>query len=74
MSIFLVQYFLCYQDMKSYFQKKLDFHKRFRLEETIAFKNNFLHRPIVNEYIEIFWLLIKHLWPSLKRKKDNINL
>ena len=51
------------------FPKKLDFHKRFRLEETIAFKNNFLHRPIVNEYIEIFWLLIKHLWPSLKRKK-----
>ena len=51
------------------FPKKLDIHKRFRLEETIAFKNNFLHRPIVNEYIEIFWLLIKHLWPSLKRKK-----
>lgn len=51
------------------FPKKLDFHKRFRLEETIAFKNNFLHRPIVNEYIEIFWLLVKHSWPLLKRKK-----
>ena len=51
------------------FPKKLDLHKRFRSEETIAFKNNFLHRPIVNEYIEIFWLLIKHLWPLLERKK-----
>tara|TARA_B100001250_G_scaffold413746_1_gene448922 strand:+ start:2285 stop:3664 length:1380 start_codon:yes stop_codon:yes gene_type:complete len=51
------------------FSKKLDIHNRFRLEDTIAYKNNFLNRPIVNEYTEILWLLIKNLWPSIQRKK-----
>ncbi len=54
--------------MKSYF-KKLDAHERFRLEETIAYKHDFLHRPIVNEYVEVLWLLMKQLWPALSRKK-----
>jgi hypothetical protein len=48
---------------------KLDNHGRFPATESIAFKNCFLNRPIVNEYLEIFWSVLKFMWPELKRKK-----
>ena len=41
---------------------------RFPGSLSLASQENFLHRPIVNEYIEILWLHIKRLWPRLNRK------
>ena len=48
--------------------KKRDNHFRFPAKESIAYKANFLNRPIVDEYIEILWACIFKLWPDLKRK------
>lgn len=46
-----------------------DAHNRFRTQASWAYKNELLDRPIVNEYVEILWALLKQLDPSLERKK-----
>jgi len=46
-----------------------DEHDRFPASASVAFKANFLDRPIVNEYLEILWACMHQLWPSLERKK-----
>ena len=46
-----------------------DEHDRFPAKASIAYKEGFLERPIVDEYIEIIWNYITHIWPSLNRKK-----
>ena len=46
-----------------------DEHERFKAKDSIAHKESFLTRPIVNEYLEIFWSCCLQLWPNLERKK-----
>jgi len=46
----------------------LDAHERFPATASIAYKENFLHRPVVNEYFEILWYCIKELVPHLEKK------
>ena len=46
-----------------------DEHDRFPATASIAYKANFLDRPIVNEYLEILWTCLSELWPGLQRKK-----
>jgi hypothetical protein len=46
-----------------------DSHQRFPAHQSIAFKEDFLLRPIINEYLEILWFCLKYNWPNLKRKK-----
>lgn len=48
---------------------KKDRFNRFQAKDSIAFKEDFLDRPIVNEYLEILWFCIKSLWPNTQRKK-----
>ena len=38
-----------------------DEHGRFPASECLAYKNNFLKRPVVNEYAELLWTLLTHL-------------
>jgi len=54
---------------EEYVIKKRDHHDRFPANESLAFKENFLMRPIVNEYVEMLWAAMKRLWPWLQRKK-----
>jgi hypothetical protein len=49
--------------------RKLDKHSRFPACESVASVSNFLHRPIVNEYLEILWFFIKKNWPCIQRKE-----
>ncbi len=51
------------------FNKVRDGHDRFPTAASLAYRENFLDRPIVDEYVEILWTAIRHLWPGLKRKK-----
>jgi peptidoglycan/xylan/chitin deacetylase (PgdA/CDA1 family) len=44
---------------------------RFPATASVAYQNNFLDRPIVNEYLEIFWSCLKLLWPKLARKQHS---
>lgn len=48
-----------------------DKHDRFPAHGSIAFKSGFLERPLVDEYLEIFWEALLYLWPDLKRKNIN---
>lgn len=45
-----------------------DSHLRFPLAESFAWKNNFLHRPVVNEYVEMLWRMLTHLGCCQKKK------
>jgi hypothetical protein len=46
-----------------------DIHGRFPAWASIAYKADFLERPVVNEYLEIIWVIFKRLWPELSRKE-----
>ena len=41
---------------------------RFPAAASLAYQEGFLHRPIVNEYVEILWTCMKKLWPGIKRQ------
>jgi len=45
-----------------------DEYDRFPAKASLAYQEDFLHRPIINEYLEILWACMKHLWPALERK------
>lgn len=45
-----------------------DIHDRFPATASLAYKQNFLYRPIIDEYIEILWACMSYLWPRLERK------
>jgi hypothetical protein len=44
-----------------------DDHDRFSMHEALAYKEGFLERPIVNEYADVLFALLKRLWPGLER-------
>lgn len=48
---------------------KRDNHQRFPATESIAYKNGFLERPIVDEYVEMLWNILISLDSSLLRKE-----
>ncbi len=45
-----------------------DEHDRFPASATVAARAGLLRRPIVNEYLELLWLALHHVWPSLERR------
>ncbi|MCC3861723.1 polysaccharide deacetylase family protein [Pseudemcibacter aquimaris] len=51
-----------------------DHHNRFAGSTSIAYKYNFLDRPIVDEYVEMLWNMISQLDPTLKRSKPKPTL
>jgi len=51
-----------------------DKHNRFPATASVAYKNNFLHRPVVNEYIEFLWNLLKYLGYKGERKRRNFQV
>ena len=48
--------------------KTRDKHNRFPSSACLAGKHDFLHRPVVNEYVEMLWNMLKHLGLKAKRK------
>jgi len=44
-----------------------DKHDRFPATASLAFKEGFLDRPIVDEYVEILWAVMRRLWPGIRR-------
>jgi len=45
-----------------------DEHDRFPASASLAHREGFLDRPIVDEYVEILWTAMKRLWPGLERR------
>jgi hypothetical protein len=54
---------------EEYVIKERDLYNRFPATASIAYKNDFLKRPIVNEYTEMLWNIFLHLGIKQKRKK-----
>ena len=54
--------------------KERDMHGRFPAAASVALKENFLTRPIVNEYVEILWSALVKLDPELERKERKFGL
>jgi len=48
-----------------------DHYNRFPAYASLAYQENFLSRPIINEYIEILYFCMKKLWNRLERKRRN---
>ncbi|MBI5307435.1 MAG: hypothetical protein HZB37_03625 [Planctomycetes bacterium] len=51
-----------------------DSRNRFPYTASLAFRSAFLDRPIVNEYVEILWACLSHLWPGLRRKQRQFKI
>jgi hypothetical protein len=45
-----------------------DEHDRFPARASLARRQGFLERPVVNEYLEILWAALRRLWPGLRRR------
>ena len=59
---------------EEYVNKTRDKHNRFPAYASLAYKHNFLDRPIVNEYVEMLWNMLKFLGCKQKRKKREFKL
>jgi hypothetical protein len=59
---------------EEYVNKNRDSHDRFPAMESLAFKNNFLDRPIVNEYVVMLKNMLLHLDNNLKFKEHKYQL
>jgi len=46
-----------------------DEHDRFPALASLAYQESFLDRPIVDEYVELLWVVMKRLWPTLERRR-----
>lgn len=53
---------------EEYVNRNRDKYNRFPAGESLAFKNNFLNRPIVNEYTEMLWNILAYLGVKQKRQ------
>lgn len=45
-----------------------DIHDRFPARASIAMREGFLDRPIIDEYLEILWSAMQRIWPGLRRR------
>ena len=59
---------------EEYVNKNRDNHDRFPAYESLAYKNNFLDRPVVNEYVEMLKNMLLHLGLNRKLKNKNYQL
>ena len=46
-----------------------DAHERFPAAANVAVRAGVARRPLVDEYVELLWLLLRALWPSLQRRE-----
>ncbi len=55
---------------EEYLSPVRDTHDRFPATASHSLANGYIHRPVVDEYVEILWRCIQHLWPGAERKQD----
>lgn len=67
--IFAASFFMLTR-WEEYVNMSPDQHMRFSAKESLAYKFAFLHRPIVNEYVETIWNMLLHLGFKGERKKN----
>lgn len=50
---------------------KRDDHDRFSADQSLSARYGLLSRPIVDEYVEVLWSCLRHLWPGLRRRPSS---
>lgn len=73
MDIFAASFFM-FTRWEEYVNKKRDSHDRFSAIESLAYKQGFLDRPIVNEYVEMLKNMLFELDNNVKFKTHNSKL
>jgi len=71
--IFASSFFLLSR-WEEYANKTRDLYDRFPVAASLAYKSDFLNRPIVNEYVEMLWNILKYLACNQKRKEKKYEL
>src|SRR5919199_687498 len=51
-----------------------DERERFPAWASLAYQEELLDRPIVNEYLEVLWWALKCLWAGLRRKRRGVKV
>ena len=59
---------------EEYVNKSRDEHQRFPHTASLAYQSDFLHRPIVNEYVEFLWNMLLELGFEGERKKETFSM
>lgn len=59
---------------EEYVNSKRDIHGRFSAYDSISYKEKFLNRPIVNEYVEMLWNMLVYLGIEQNRKVRKFRL
>jgi hypothetical protein len=73
LDIFAASFFMLTR-WEEYVNKNRDLHNRFPATESLAFKQGFLDRPVVNEYVEELKTMLLELDDNLKFKIYNYQL
>lgn len=73
LDIFAASFFMLTR-WEEYVNKTRDNHDRFAATASLAFKNGFLDRPIVNEYVAMLKNMLLHLDSNLKFKRHTSKL
>ena len=55
-------------------QEILDKHNRFPASASHAFRNGYLNRPIIDEWIIILSQISKKIWPGIKSQKHEFRM
>jgi len=59
---------------EEYIDKDKDIYSRSKACNCLAYKNNFLDRPVVNEYAEMLYNMMIYLGADLNKKRNNFNV
>jgi len=59
---------------EEYVRPERDVHGRFPAKASLAGKHQFLHRPVVNEYVEMVWNMLTYLGIGEQRKKRKFEM
>jgi peptidoglycan/xylan/chitin deacetylase (PgdA/CDA1 family) len=51
-----------------------DEHERFPARASLAAAEDFLSRPLVNEYAEVLWAVLRRRWPRLERHRREFRI
>ncbi|MFC1594349.1 polysaccharide deacetylase family protein [Candidatus Omnitrophota bacterium] len=59
---------------EEYVHQARDIHNRFPAAESLAFKHDFLDRPVVNEYVEMLWNMLVALGCRQQKKEREFKI
>lgn len=59
---------------EEYVVEQRDEYDRFPLKASLAHRAGFYQRPVVNQYVELLWRALRHLDPTIARKKRKFRI